>query len=320
MASLVRSDWGRQRPIGPFQAGLARSGELPRCAQAANRRRRSHTAPGSWRLQRGVSIPEIDGRIDSLKRNLDTLLQRYTEQHPDVANTRRLIKELEEQKTQEAATRKKAAASNPASAVSNNPVYQQLKISLAEAEANVASLRTRVAEYEGRYKHLVERMKTMPEIEAEYAALNRDYDVQKKNYDALLARRESASMTGDLESVAGLADFRLIDPPTVSKTPVAPNRMLLLPIGLIAALGAGIAAAVLMSQLRPVFVDGKSLRETTGLPCWARSRWSPMRIWPSVTSKGCDASSPGWSPCLPVTERALLRSFFWRHAEADSWI
>ncbi len=106
----------------------------------------------------------------------------------------------------------------------------------------------------------------MPEIEAEYAALNRDYDVQKKNYDALLARRESASMTGDLESVAGLADFRLIDPPTVSKTPVAPNRMLLLPIGLIAALGAGIAAAVLMSQLRPVFVDGKSLRETTGLP------------------------------------------------------
>lgn len=214
----------------------------------------------------GVSIPEIDGRIDSLKRNLDSLLQRYTEQHPDVANARRLIKELEEQKTQEVAARKKAAAANPAAAVSSNPVYQQLKVSLAEAEANVASLRTRVAEYESRYKSLVERMKTMPEIEAEYAALNRDYDVQKKNYDALLSRRESASMSGDLESVAGLADFRLIDPPTVSQTPVAPNRVLLFPLGLVAALGAGIAVALLLSQLRPVFVDGKSLRETTGLP------------------------------------------------------
>jgi uncharacterized protein involved in exopolysaccharide biosynthesis len=44
-----------------------------------------------------VSLPEIDGRIDTQKRNLDTLLQRYTEQHPDVVGTRRLIKDLEEQ-------------------------------------------------------------------------------------------------------------------------------------------------------------------------------------------------------------------------------
>ncbi|MDP3206016.1 MAG: Wzz/FepE/Etk N-terminal domain-containing protein, partial [Hydrogenophaga sp.] len=38
------------------------------------------------------ATPELDARIDPLKRNLDGLLQRYTEQHPDVVNTRRLIK------------------------------------------------------------------------------------------------------------------------------------------------------------------------------------------------------------------------------------
>ena len=32
-----------------------------------------------------VSTPEIDARIDALKRSLDALLQRYTDQHPDVA-------------------------------------------------------------------------------------------------------------------------------------------------------------------------------------------------------------------------------------------
>ncbi|MBK7744622.1 MAG: hypothetical protein IPI40_13675 [Betaproteobacteria bacterium] len=32
----------------------------------------------------GVSLPEIDGRIEALKRNLDTILLRYTDQHPDV--------------------------------------------------------------------------------------------------------------------------------------------------------------------------------------------------------------------------------------------
>ena len=53
-------------------------------------------APGT---ESSVSIPEVDGRIEAQKRNLDALLQRFTEQHPDVVGTRRVIKELEEQKT-----------------------------------------------------------------------------------------------------------------------------------------------------------------------------------------------------------------------------
>ncbi len=220
-------------------------------------------APGS---DSGVSLPEIDGRIDVQKRNLDTLLQRYTDQHPDVIGTRRLIKDLEEQKRQELIARRKFAAANPGSAVSNNPVFQQLKVSLAEAEANVASLRTRVAEYESRYKRSTELLKTMPQLEVEYTQLNRDYEIHKKNYEQLVTRRESAELTGDLESAGGIADFRLIDPPRVSPKPVAPNRLVLLPLGLLIALATGFLVAFVASQLRPVFFDGKSLRDVTGMP------------------------------------------------------
>lgn len=220
-------------------------------------------APGA---DSGVSLPEIDGRIDTQKRNLDTLLQRYTEQHPDVIGTRRLIKDLEEQKRQELLARKKFAAANPGAAVSNNPVYQQLKISLAEAEASVASLRARVGEYEARYKRSIDLIRTQPQLEAEFTQLNRDYDIHKKNYEQLVTRRESAELSGDLESAGSIADFRLIDPPRASLTPVAPNRLLLLPAGLLAALAAGIFVAFVASQIRPVFFDGKALREVTGLP------------------------------------------------------
>ena len=80
--------------------------------------------PESSGTDSSVSLPEIDGRIDSQKRNLDNLLQRYTEQHPDVVGARRLIKDLEDQKRQELIARKKFAAANPGSSVSNNPVYQ----------------------------------------------------------------------------------------------------------------------------------------------------------------------------------------------------
>lgn len=222
--------------------------------------------PESPGADSGVSLPEIDGRIDTQKRNLDSLLQRYTEQHPDVVGTRRLIKDLEEQKRQELLARKKFAAANPGSAVSNNPVYQQLKVSLAESEANVASLRARVSEYEMRYKRITDMLKTQPQLEAEYTQLNRDYDINKKNYEQLVSRRESAELTGDLDAAGSVADFRLIDPPRASSNPVAPNRLLLLPLGLLLGLAAGLFAAFVASQIRPVFFEGKSLRDVTGLP------------------------------------------------------
>lgn len=222
--------------------------------------------PESSSSDSGISLPEIDGRIDVQKRNLDALLQRYTDQHPDVIGTRRLIKDLEEQKRQELMARKKFAQANPGASVSNNPVYQQLKISLVEAESSVASLRARVSEYEGRYKRITELMRTQPQLEADYTQLNRDYDIHKKNYEQLVARRESAELSGDLESVGSSVDFKLIDPPRSSQTPVAPNRLILLPLGLLIALAAGLFAAFAASQIRPVFFDGKSLRDFTGLP------------------------------------------------------
>lgn len=220
--------------------------------------------PDSPEMASSVSIPEIDGRIDTMKRNLDALLQRYTEQHPDVSGTKRVIEQLEEQKRKEVAARKKAGPQ--ASSVNANPVYQQMKVSLGEAEANIASLRTRVAEYESRHRNMTEAAKRLPEVEAEFAQLNRDYEVHKKNYEGLVARRESATISGEMEAASGVADFRLIDPPRVSPKPVAPNRYLLLSLVLLASLAAGVAGSFVYSQIRPTVADSRSLRELSGLP------------------------------------------------------
>ncbi len=214
----------------------------------------------------GISIPEIDGRIDAMKRNLDGLLQRFTDKHPDVVGTRRMIKDLEDQKMEEVVARKKVSPSSPASLLNNNPVYQQLKISLAQNEATVASLTVRVAEYQSRYNQLKDSMKMIPQIEAEYAQLNRDYDINKRNYESLVSRRESATMSGEMDASTGGVDFRLIDPPRVSPKPVSPNRLLLLPLTLLLALAAGFFVPFAASQIRPVFFDSRALRETTGLP------------------------------------------------------
>jgi polysaccharide chain length determinant protein (PEP-CTERM system associated) len=219
----------------------------------------------------GIPTPELDSRIDAQKRKLDDLLQRYTEQHPDVIGARRVLKELEQQKKEQTQAMRKAASSNPSVLLGDGSVAsQELKRSLAAAESNVATLSTRVAEYEGRLARYKSSLKNLPEIEKEFAQLNRDYDINKKNYEGLVARRESAAMSGELEAAAGVADFRLIDPPRVSPKPVAPNRLILLPAVLALSLLLGLAASFAAAQFRPVFFDGHALREATGLPLLGR--------------------------------------------------
>jgi hypothetical protein len=177
-----------------------------------------------------------------------------------------LIKELSEVKKREVVGLRKIALENPGQPSNSSLMQQELNKIVATSEVQVATLRTRVGEYSARLNRARELMKTAPQIESEQAQLNRDYDINKKNYTDLVTRRESAALTGDLESVAGLADFRLIDPPRASQKPVAPNRLLLMPLALIVALGLGLASAFLVSQMRPVFYDRRSLNQVLGLP------------------------------------------------------
>ena len=213
-----------------------------------------------------VATPEIDARINAQKTNIDNLLQRFTDSHPDVVNARKLIKDLEDQKRKEVAELRKAAMAVPAAQPGASLASQELGRMLATAEVQVASLRARVGEYEARVKRARELMKTAPQIESEFSQLNRDYAINKKNYEDLVARRESAALSGDLEGASGIADFRLIDPPRVAPQPVAPNRLLLMPLALLAALVAGLATAFVASQMRAVVFDARGLRDLAGLP------------------------------------------------------
>lgn len=212
-----------------------------------------------------VSIPEIDGRIDALKRSLDEMMQRFTDRHPDVIGARRVIEQLEAQKREEIEVRRKAGPGQFGS-INSNPVFQQMKLSLAESEARVASLRARVSEYESRMAQLQGAAKMLPELEAQMTQLNRDYAVHKSNYDSLVSRRESANIAVELDSQSGMAEFRVIDPPSLPVKPSAPNRLVLMPLAGLAGLAAGLALTFLISQLKPSFSDNRTLREVTGLP------------------------------------------------------
>jgi polysaccharide chain length determinant protein (PEP-CTERM system associated) len=212
---------------------------------------------------------EIDTRIQALEQKLDSLRLIYTEKHPDIVSTVRILDQLKEQRKLDLEQwradnkRRKPRSSTPQA---GDPVSQELTVRLSSAEANLASLKARVAEYGKRYAELQAAANAVPQLEAEYTQLTRDYEVTKKNYEALLSRRESAQISGDMETRAGATDFRVIDPPRVPSNPKWPNRRLLMSIVLIAALLGGLGVAYLVSQIRRTIHDERKLKEVSGLP------------------------------------------------------
>jgi polysaccharide chain length determinant protein (PEP-CTERM system associated) len=257
---------------GDYYAKLADASTQLRQAQldqqeAANRRNqlRRQLADEEPELTAAAAVAgnsEVDSRIQALQKQMDTLRLQYTDLHPDIQATKRLIEKLEEQKKADLAKRK----ADPSGARIQNPVYQQLTIAIADADATVSSLGARVAEYQRRYAELRNASNMIPQVEQEYTQLTRDYDVYRQNYDALLKRRESVTMSGEVESKTDTVDFRVIDPPFVPSQPAWPNRPLLLSLVTLGGLGAGVAVAFLLSQLRRTVTDRRVLRELTGLP------------------------------------------------------
>jgi polysaccharide chain length determinant protein (PEP-CTERM system associated) len=258
-------DFNGQLSAATDQLNQARL-ELSEAEQARNAIRRQINGepakPGSKAIDPAMLDPDLESRIAAVQKNLDGLRLQYTEQHPDVVANKRLLEQLLAQKADLSKTKKRS--SDPGAGYS--PMLQQLTVALSQAEARAASMRARVDEFSARVARLRSQSTTAPEVEAQLTQLNRDYDVNKQNYQRLVERREQARLSGDLSSATDMLTFRVIDPPTVPNQPSGPNRLRLFSLVFGGALVAGLAVAFLMSQFRPTFMSQATLRDTTGRP------------------------------------------------------
>lgn len=254
------SDYGSKLQESADALSQARL-ELAESEQARNAIQKQLSGGGSADDLPVAPNPEIDTRIDVANKHLDDLRLQYTDEHPDVIGTKRLISDLEKRKIEESKTRVPGAVPG----ANYSPMLQQLSVSLTEAQAKVAGMKARVGEYAARYAHLKAQSIAAPDVEAQFTQLNRDYQINKDNYEKLVTRRDAAKLSGDLSSATDLMTFRVIDPPTVPRTPAGPNRPRLFSFIFIAALAMGIGLPLLMSQAKPVFLTQSQLQEVTGL-------------------------------------------------------
>jgi protein tyrosine kinase modulator len=205
---------------------------------------------------------DLETKISERQKELDALLLKYTDQHPDVLVLRETIAQLEARKKAE----QTGAKTSRDRGLEPNKVYEAVKIELSKTEVELAALRTQLAERKRKSEKLRAMVDTSTEVEAELARLNRDYGVIKTQYDSLVTRRESARLSQQAEQKSDDIKLRIVDPPLIPQKPAGPNRLLYLSVVLLGGLGAGIGLAFLLNELKPVFLNTRALREMTGLP------------------------------------------------------
>jgi polysaccharide chain length determinant protein (PEP-CTERM system associated) len=216
----------------------------------------------------GSGSTSVDGPIADLERQLTDLRIKVTDKHPDVLRVQQTLADLYAIRDQERERLASQSKGTDAFNLNANPVYQQLLITLSQADSELAALRQQLAQKQAAAASLRRMVDTIPVVEQEMNRLDRDYDVVKRQYDTLLQRLESARLSDEVQSDGEQVTFDVIEPPRIPFFPSAPNRQLLFAMVLVVALGLGLGVSFLFSMHSPAFYSAQSLAAMSGLPVY----------------------------------------------------
>ncbi len=213
-----------------------------------------------------VGTLDVTLRRQEAEQNLEALLLRYTDRHPEVLGLRRTIADLKEREARELAELQRGGAGTGSiRSLNANPLYQQTQSALNEVQVNIASLLGAAEQHRQEIAELRKYVDKAPEVEQEFARLNRDYTATREQYDQFVTRREQARVSDDAAR-SGNVRFNELEPPSAPLDPSSPKRKPLFIAGLLLALAAGVALALLPRLLVPTFDDAGSIEKALGLP------------------------------------------------------
>ena len=201
----------------------------------------------------------LDARIAAQRQHLDQLLQRYTDAYPDVVSARTELDRLLAQRRGAAAA---PAPSRQRVTHATNPVYQQLKVNLAQADAGVAALQSQIAEVRHQLEAVNQQIASTSTAE-QYQQLARQRGLIEGSYQQLVQRRETAMLSRNQDLSRRNDDFRVVDPPRLAPLALFPRRTFLIALALLVALSLGALTSYALVLVFPTYQSARQLREST---------------------------------------------------------
>ncbi len=183
---------------------------------------------------------QLEQQQRTLQAQLLELQRRYTDAYPAVVDTASRLQRITEQL-------KSLPPDPPVAAPVHDNSAVALRLEILDKEANrLSEEQKRITAQINAYRSKVD---AVPVREQEMAELNRNYGVSKDHYQSLLDKAFSAKMAADLEQKQEAEHFTVLDAAVVPEKPFKPQRRLLLPIILLAAISLSTALAYLKDMM-----------------------------------------------------------------------
>jgi succinoglycan biosynthesis transport protein ExoP len=208
--------------------------------------------------QTGGSADMRRQKLTQLRAKLAEMQGKYSDQYPEVKELKNEIAQLEHEPV-------KASSSQMGSAP-DNPAYINLTTQIKAADINIASMRNQQAAIQEKLRMYRQRLEEAPKVEQDYLALTRDYKDAAAKHQELLNKILEARIAQGMEESQKGQKFTLIDPASYPDAPVAPNRWLIMLVGLICSLGVGFGTVALVEHLDHSVKNSDELMQLTGLP------------------------------------------------------
>jgi uncharacterized protein involved in exopolysaccharide biosynthesis len=205
----------------------------------------------------GAARSLYEEQVTAAQAQLNSILERYDGSHPDVATAQRKLENIQ---------RKRDALPAAADTVPSNPTYVATAARLEAAKGHLASLEAKREQLVAKLEDYAETLMSMPDAEAEYHALNRDYQNTIVKYREVSAKQMEARLSENLESERKGEKFTLIEPPLLPEEPAKPNRPVLMVLFFILSLVGGLGSVGLVEALDDKIRGRRALQEIFSAP------------------------------------------------------
>ncbi|WP_126994181.1 exopolysaccharide transport family protein [Thermosipho globiformans] len=181
-------------------------------------------------------ISTLRGKLTDYQIEYNALLQKYSEDSPEVAEYKARIEETQK-KIQEEIKNILLSQLN-----TDDPILSSISSDLVSTQSSVEIYKSYLSALLSVRENLEKQIKNLPELEQEYLSLQRDYQLKQNAYILLKSKLEEAKLT---RAGLNLNVPIIVDEPFIPEKPAKPNKKLTLAIGGVLGIFLGILAVFL---------------------------------------------------------------------------
>jgi polysaccharide chain length determinant protein (PEP-CTERM system associated) len=212
-------------------------------------------------LQLSQREDALDAEIRNMKQSLKPANPDLMKKEEELAAVRRQMENAIAEGKARAEEKRKRIESY------DDPRLNQVKYSLENAKNEIVRQQKLLDDTNAQIASIQQRINAVPEVQVGLESLDREYLTKQESYNKLLEQQQKNVLISDITSSQQGESIAVVDPANLPESPVAPKRPMLIIMGLMLGLCAGLLLVAIVEVPRLLTIQTTNDAEHyTGLP------------------------------------------------------